>query len=277
MKDSFILHHDTLSVINELTDEQAGQLIKEIYAYSDYINNPKEAKKPSGLNGLMNSVLHPFKMQLDRDLEKYLRVVERNQKNGKKGGRPTKEKTQVNPSKPKKADSDKEKESDNDSDKEKEINMLENEFQAIWKDYTLSFLKSQGRQGGAKKTALSNYKKIRAKYSHDEILNIVDNHKKQKIAHKDLERVLRLDFIKQVLEDNISFEDEPTAKKGSFKVPNDLIGKEFYYESHKCKFEKDGYFDYQLDYKCTYSEEVQKAVNVYRQEQNNPMRRLMNG
>ena len=36
MKDSFILHHDTLSVIDELTDEQAGQLIKEIYGEDGY-------------------------------------------------------------------------------------------------------------------------------------------------------------------------------------------------------------------------------------------------
>jgi hypothetical protein len=34
MKSRFLLHHDTLSVIDELTDEQAGKLIKEIYQYS---------------------------------------------------------------------------------------------------------------------------------------------------------------------------------------------------------------------------------------------------
>ncbi len=49
MKDNLILHHDTLSVINELSDEQAGQLIKEIFAYSVHINNPTEAKEPTGL------------------------------------------------------------------------------------------------------------------------------------------------------------------------------------------------------------------------------------
>lgn len=144
MKDSFILHHDTLSVIDELTDEQAGQLIKEIYAYSNFLNNPKEAKKPTGLNGLMNSVLHPFKMQLDRDLEKYLKVVERNSKNGKKGGRPPKEETKTNPNKPKKADSDKEKDSDSDSDKEKEIVVIpQTELDAIEvADYLLSKIKT---------------------------------------------------------------------------------------------------------------------------------------
>lgn len=106
MKENFILHHDSLSVINELTDEQAGMLIKEIYAYSVYINNPNKAKKPTGLIGLMSSVAYPFKMQLDRDLAKYKGVVEKNSNNGKKGGRPKKEKTQKKPTKPKKADSD---------------------------------------------------------------------------------------------------------------------------------------------------------------------------
>jgi len=122
MKDNLILHHDTLSVIKELSDEQAGQLIKEIFDYSVFINNPKEAKEPSGLSGLLNSVAHPFKMQLDRDLIKYSNVVERNAKNGQKGGRPKKEETQKKPLKPKKADSvsDSDKESDSDTIK-KEI------------------------------------------------------------------------------------------------------------------------------------------------------------
>ncbi len=149
MKDSFILHHDSLSVINELTDAQAGQLIKEIYAYSNYINNPKEANKPNGLNGLMNSVLHPFKMQLERDLERYSKVVERNSLNGKKGGRPKKEETQKKPTKPKKADSDSDSDSDSDKGKEeKKVNkkVLPNKkpkdfsypepFEKVWKYYT---------------------------------------------------------------------------------------------------------------------------------------------
>jgi len=33
MKKSFILHHDTLNVLDELTDEQAGKLFKAIFNY----------------------------------------------------------------------------------------------------------------------------------------------------------------------------------------------------------------------------------------------------
>ncbi len=103
-KSSFLMHHDTLSVVNELSDSQAGELIKEILNYSIYLNNPKEAKKPTGLSGLMNSVLYPFKMQLDRDLNTYLRTVEKNKINGRKGGRPRIVTTQPNPTEAKEAD-----------------------------------------------------------------------------------------------------------------------------------------------------------------------------
>lgn len=257
MKDSFILHHDTLSVISELTDEQAGQLIKEIHAYSIYINNPEEAKKPNGLNGLMNSVLHPFKMQLERDLEKYLNVVERNKKNGQKGGRPSKEKTQINPSKPKKADKDKEKDNDSDKDKEKETNnnMLENEFQACWKDYTLTFIKSQGRSGGSKKNALANYKKLRKKYQHEDILDLIENHKSLKIGHKDLERLLREDMIKQFLEEgNIS----------TSLVPKDLIGKKYKVDGVVIEFTSKGYNKVEQDWLVTNPQNVKDMIESVR-------------
>lgn len=119
-KSSFLLHHDTLGVIEELTDQQAGQLIKEIYKISISLNNPDIPVEPSGLEGLMNSVLHPFRAQLLRDYDKYVGVCERNKSNGGKGGRP-KEPTgpQTNPSKPDK-DSHKEKESQKDSENEEQ-------------------------------------------------------------------------------------------------------------------------------------------------------------
>ena len=75
-KSSLILHHDTLGVVNELSDEQAGQLIKEIYKISLSLNNPENPEEPSGLDGLMNSVLYPFKAQLLRDFDKYKAISE---------------------------------------------------------------------------------------------------------------------------------------------------------------------------------------------------------
>ena len=81
-----------------------------------FLNNPKEAKKPTGLTGLLRIAFHSFEKQLNRDLEKYNRVLNRNIENGKKGGRPQnfkKGKTQKNP---KKGDSDSDSDSDSVSD-----------------------------------------------------------------------------------------------------------------------------------------------------------------
>ena len=110
MKKSFILHVDSLSVLNELTNEQAGILFKAIKDYQNGIN-PE-------LDFALRMAFLPFENQFKRDAESYYKTCLRNQKNGSKGGRPKKptetQKTQVVISKPKKADSD----SDNDSDNE---------------------------------------------------------------------------------------------------------------------------------------------------------------
>jgi hypothetical protein len=118
-KDSFIIHHDTASIFQELTNEQAGELIKHLIFYSNSLNkNPKEPKKPSGFSSVVTLLAFSFEKQLERDFWKYQTVCERNENNGKKGGRPQKLdkiKTQQNP---KKADSDNDSDSDKDNDKE---------------------------------------------------------------------------------------------------------------------------------------------------------------
>ena len=109
-KKSFILHIDSLEILDKLSDEQAGQLIKAIYNYQ--------------LNGVVNELdilieiaITPFLKQFDRDNEAYNKMVDKNKENGKKGGRPKKPKqTQEKPEnpvgylgyeeKPKKADND---------------------------------------------------------------------------------------------------------------------------------------------------------------------------
>ena len=111
MKTGFILHLDSLSVLDELTNEQAGILFKAIRDYN-------LGKEPE-LDFAMRMAFLPFKNQFERDLEKYNNTCERNRNNGSKGGRPKKPKetqeTQVVFEKPKKADNK------NDSDKDKEI------------------------------------------------------------------------------------------------------------------------------------------------------------
>ncbi len=130
MKTSFVLHKDSLCILDKMTDEQAGRFIKIIYQYQISGELPE-------MDLLMEMAITPFINQFFRDEKGYERVVERNRENGKRGGRPAKEpkkpsrlkKTQhnpKNPSEPKKADSDSDsdKENDSDSKKEKETSFL---------------------------------------------------------------------------------------------------------------------------------------------------------
>ena len=100
MKTGFILHLDSLLVLDELTNEQAGILFKAIRDYN-------LGKEPE-LDFAMRMAFIPFKNQFERDLEKYNNTCERNRNNGSKGGRPKKpnetQETQVVFEKPKKAD-----------------------------------------------------------------------------------------------------------------------------------------------------------------------------
>jgi hypothetical protein len=124
MKKSFILHLDSLCVLDKLTDEQAGKFLKIVYQY-------QKTKELPEMDLFMEVLITPFINQFFRDEKGYERVVERNRENGKKGGRPTKEpkkpngikKTQNNPDnpeEPKKADSDNDSDSVNDNDSKKE-------------------------------------------------------------------------------------------------------------------------------------------------------------
>jgi hypothetical protein len=77
-------------------------------------------------------------------------------------------------------------------------------FDKLWKDYTLTFLKGFNRGGGSKKKALDGYKTLVKKYSDEEIYGYVENHAGLDFGHKDLERLLKLDLIKQYFEDERS-------------------------------------------------------------------------
>jgi len=80
MKKSFILHIDSLEVLNELSKEQIAELFIAIKDYNKGV-------EPI-LTGLMKAIFVPFKNQFDRDNEKYKNIAERNKYNGSKGGRP---------------------------------------------------------------------------------------------------------------------------------------------------------------------------------------------
>ena len=115
MKSSFIVHLDSLDVIDDLSDEQCGELLRAMRAY-----HLKDDFTPSPI---VKVAFSPFRNQFIRDEKKYQSIIERNRINGLKGGRPTKENKPSglsgNPDEPKKADSGSKSVNDSDSKKEK--------------------------------------------------------------------------------------------------------------------------------------------------------------
>ena len=73
MKNSFILYTEQKAVIDKLTDEQAGRLIKAIYAH--------ETGEEMELDAILDLVITPFLTSLERNTEKYQKRVETNKKN----------------------------------------------------------------------------------------------------------------------------------------------------------------------------------------------------
>lgn len=72
-KKGFLLLNNQIEIIETLTDEQAGQLLKAFYDY----NLGKEIK----LNGLMLTVFSNFKIVFDENEQKYQETCEKNKKN----------------------------------------------------------------------------------------------------------------------------------------------------------------------------------------------------
>ena len=159
---SFVLHLDSLDVLDELTDDQAGKLFKAIHKHQkgEFVE----------LCQVLKIAFTPLKNQFARDNEKYKRIVERNKNNGLKGGRPI---TQANPnkptglsgnpSKPKKADSvndsvnDSDSDSDNDSKKEKQ----QERFCFFWKLYPNKSSKQQALKAfNTKVKSADNYNDV---------------------------------------------------------------------------------------------------------------------
>lgn len=105
-KDNFILQNSHKDLFNTLTDSQAGKLIKAIFQY-------EESGEIPNLSPATQMAFVSIRGTLDKNAEKYAKVVERNRENGKRGGRPKKEEKPKkasgffgNPTKPKKADND---------------------------------------------------------------------------------------------------------------------------------------------------------------------------
>lgn len=71
---SFILHKDSLSILEEMDDQQAGKFIKAIYQFQ------KTGELPE-LDFGLKMAINPFINQFKRDKEKYQSIVDRNKQN----------------------------------------------------------------------------------------------------------------------------------------------------------------------------------------------------
>ena len=84
-KDTFILYTEQKEVIDKLSDEQAGKLIKAIYEYVE------TGEMPS-LDNVLDLVIIPFKQNLDRNADKYEETKKKRSEAGKLGAEIKKQK-----------------------------------------------------------------------------------------------------------------------------------------------------------------------------------------
>lgn len=132
---SFILHKDSLSVLNKLNDEQAGKLFKAISDYQTQNILPQD--------NLISIIFEPFFNQFKRDAEKYINTCEARRVAGSKGG---KQKV-ANASKCKQelanlADSDSKNKNKNDSDSKNDNNAEEGKKKKNFKKPTIEEIKN---------------------------------------------------------------------------------------------------------------------------------------
>jgi len=76
-KKSFLLYCDLIHTVEQLTDEQAGDLFKHILRY---VND----QEPQTDNVITRIAFEPIKQSLKRDLQKYEHIRKRNQDNARK-------------------------------------------------------------------------------------------------------------------------------------------------------------------------------------------------
>lgn len=79
-KDSFLLYTEWGEQISRLSDEQAGRLIKNIFAY-------KSGTQAPDMDDMTYMCFSFLKSQIDRDAEKYNATCEKRREAGRKGGK----------------------------------------------------------------------------------------------------------------------------------------------------------------------------------------------
>ena len=120
---SFLVYKDNIALVENCTDEQAGQLFKALFAFACY------GEELDTDDRMLKGFYSVFRNSIVRDDAKYQERCRKNQENGSKGGRPKKQNEPIvskrnqsvsigyeeNQSQAKKADSDIGSVSDSDS------------------------------------------------------------------------------------------------------------------------------------------------------------------
>ena len=87
-KVSFLMYLDYEEHFKLMTDEQLGQLLRAIMEY-------EKTRQVPQLDGMVKMAFSFIKAQRDRDREKYEEKCAKNKENGKRGGRPKKNQTDI--------------------------------------------------------------------------------------------------------------------------------------------------------------------------------------
>jgi hypothetical protein len=141
MKKSFLVHKDSLEVLDDLSVEQCGELFRAIKAY--------HANEQMNLSPVVKIAFSPFKNQFIRDAEKYEKTCIARADAGSKGGK----QRVANASKSKQKvanqvdkDSKKDKDSDNESDKDSIKTLDQNEFDRRFELFWLSGIRKVNKK-----------------------------------------------------------------------------------------------------------------------------------
>ena len=163
-KKSFLLHIDSLDILDDLTNGQAGVLFKAIKAY--------QKDEEFDLDSIVKIAFSPFKNQFARDNEKYEKLCEKNRliainrhKNKSTSG------TSGNDTKPtvtKSTDNKNKKDSDNDSDSNiKDLSVITDGFEHWWNLYPTARRKN-------KKGCLVKFKSKCKGMNEDQIIDLIN-------------------------------------------------------------------------------------------------------
>lgn len=83
MRDSFVMYTEYMDVLESLTAEQAGLLIRAMVRYA-------RDEEPDLSDPVVSAVFLTVKPRMDRDRQKWEETVEKRREAGKQGGRPSK-------------------------------------------------------------------------------------------------------------------------------------------------------------------------------------------